>query len=130
MAEMEKKLMHDEEAQANGTEIDVNSSTIAIHGQRHDRDHSHETYSTLSPNEISKGEEPGTTEAITIPIRTKLEKISTRYTAKQAPLPKQRLGQCERCGYLSSQAVCKACVLLEGLNKARPRTGIEVGNGG
>lgn len=33
-------------------------------------------------------------------------------------------GTCERCGYLSSQAVCKACVLLEGLNKGLPKLGV------
>ncbi|KAI9777626.1 MAG: nucleotidyltransferase [Geoglossum umbratile] len=42
-------------------------------------------------------------------------------------LPRQHMGQCIRCGYISSQEVCKACVLLEGLNKNRPRTTIEVG---
>ncbi|KAK8398274.1 hypothetical protein O3P69_003885 [Scylla paramamosain] len=31
---------------------------------------------------------------------------------------------CERCGHVSSQAVCKACVLLEGLNKGKPRLGL------
>lgn len=40
---------------------------------------------------------------------------------------KQVMGQCKKCGYLSSQDVCKACVLLEGLNKNRPRNKIEVG---
>jgi cytoplasmic tRNA 2-thiolation protein 1 len=40
---------------------------------------------------------------------------------------KQVMGQCNICGYLSSQDVCKACVLLEGLNKARPKNNIEVG---
>jgi cytoplasmic tRNA 2-thiolation protein 1 len=40
---------------------------------------------------------------------------------------KQVMGQCERCGYLSSQKICKACMLLEGLNKSRPRTKVEVG---
>lgn len=35
-----------------------------------------------------------------------------------------RPGTCMRCGYLSSQAVCKACVLLEGLNKGLPRLGV------
>lgn len=34
------------------------------------------------------------------------------------------LTKCTRCGYVSSQAVCKACVLLEGLNKGLPRLGI------
>ncbi|KAF2137002.1 uncharacterized protein K452DRAFT_279172 [Aplosporella prunicola CBS 121167] len=37
---------------------------------------------------------------------------------------KQVMGKCERCGYLSSQAICKACTLLEGLNKSRPKTAI------
>ena len=40
---------------------------------------------------------------------------------------KQTIGECERCGYLSSQKICKACMLLEGLNKSRPQTAIEVG---
>jgi cytoplasmic tRNA 2-thiolation protein 1 len=40
---------------------------------------------------------------------------------------KQVMGQCRKCGYLSSQDVCKACVLLEGLNKNRPKNQIEVG---
>merc|ERR1711973_1001191 len=33
-------------------------------------------------------------------------------------------GNCSRCGYISSMALCKACVLLEGLNKGRPKLGI------
>ncbi len=33
-------------------------------------------------------------------------------------LPQPRL--CERCGYISSQPVCKACVMLEGLEAGRP----------
>ena len=34
------------------------------------------------------------------------------------------LRKCTRCGYVSSQEVCKACVLLEGLNKGLPKLGI------
>ena len=34
------------------------------------------------------------------------------------------IGHCERCGYMSSRNVCKACVLLEGLNKGLPKLGI------
>jgi cytoplasmic tRNA 2-thiolation protein 1 len=41
-------------------------------------------------------------------------------------LPKQQMGKCVRCGYLSSQDICKACMLLESLNKNRPRTQIQV----
>ncbi|XP_063221473.1 cytoplasmic tRNA 2-thiolation protein 1 [Bacillus rossius redtenbacheri] len=33
-------------------------------------------------------------------------------------------GKCSRCGFISSQAVCKPCTLLEGLNKGLPRLGI------
>jgi cytoplasmic tRNA 2-thiolation protein 1 len=40
-------------------------------------------------------------------------------------LPRQTLGTCDRCGYMSSQAICKACTLLEGLNKNRPRLKVE-----
>lgn len=40
---------------------------------------------------------------------------------------RQVMGRCEKCGYLSSQSICKACMLLDGLNKARPATQIEVG---
>ncbi|KAF2089327.1 putative PP-loop ATPase superfamily protein [Saccharata proteae CBS 121410] len=67
----------------------------------------------------------------------KLEKPSNRKkngkpkgpAVSQKKLPKQTMGQCARCGYLSSQAVCKACVLLEGLNKNRPKTSIDVTSG-
>ena len=40
---------------------------------------------------------------------------------------KLQMGRCQKCGYLSSQAVCKACMLLEGLNKNRPKMEIHVG---
>ncbi|EFJ25043.1 hypothetical protein SELMODRAFT_100488 [Selaginella moellendorffii] len=33
-------------------------------------------------------------------------------------------GVCSRCGYISSQKLCKACVLLDGLNRGLPRLGI------
>ncbi|CAG0887988.1 unnamed protein product [Cyprideis torosa] len=34
------------------------------------------------------------------------------------------LDRCSRCGHLSSQGVCKACVLVEGLNRGLPKLGI------
>lgn len=37
-------------------------------------------------------------------------------------MPEQ--GTCERCGYISSQKLCKACLLLEGLNRGLPKLGI------
>ncbi|EFQ99966.1 PP-loop ATPase superfamily protein [Nannizzia gypsea CBS 118893] len=45
---------------------------------------------------------------------------------KQKPLKAQTMGQCEKCGYMSSQKICKACMLLEGLNKSRPKTSVEL----
>lgn len=100
MAEMEEKLRQDEAAVDNGTETEIKMPV------------KQEQANTLT---LSKN---------VIPIRTKQEKKGNR---KQGSAPaKQKLGQCERCGYLSSQVICKACVLLEGLNKARPRTEIEV----
>ena len=33
-------------------------------------------------------------------------------------------GKCARCGYMSSQPVCKACLLLEGLNRGLPGLGV------
>jgi cytoplasmic tRNA 2-thiolation protein 1 len=31
---------------------------------------------------------------------------------------------CDRCGYMSSNELCKACVLLEGLQRGLPQMGI------
>ena len=41
-------------------------------------------------------------------------------------LVRQTLGKCSRCGYMSSQEICKACMLLEGLNKNRPKMEVEI----
>jgi len=37
---------------------------------------------------------------------------------------KPERGTCTRCGFVSSQQPCKACVLLEGLNRGLPKLGI------
>lgn len=50
-----------------------------------------------------------------------------RSQIKGKPVKAQTAGKCERCGYISSQKICKACTLLDGLNKSRPKTSIEVG---
>ena len=44
------------------------------------------------------------------------------HSAVKERLPAQ--GRCEKCGYISSMDVCKACVLLEGLNRGLPKLGI------
>ncbi|KAK0124292.1 nucleotidyltransferase [Cadophora gregata] len=52
-----------------------------------------------------------------------------RSSAKQGlgkKLTRQVLGTCKNCGYMSSQDICKACMLLEGLNKNRPKMEIEI----
>ncbi|KAL8811007.1 MAG: hypothetical protein Q9223_001982 [Gallowayella weberi] len=56
--------------------------------------------------------------------RDRHKPVQPARTAKK--MPKQQLQKCGRCGYLSSQSVCKACMLLEGLNKNRPKTEIHV----
>lgn len=39
-------------------------------------------------------------------------------------IKKPSRGTCNRCGFVSSQQPCKACVLLEGLNRGLPKLGI------
>ena len=122
MAEMEKKLMADENAEEQGTETQVTSRPV--NGQRHDRiatdnkgQAAAEEGQTQDSNEIIKS----------VPLRPKKKSNGGRKEGNANLMPgKQTLGQCQRCGYLSSQAICKACMLLEGLNKSRPKTAIAV----
>lgn len=37
-------------------------------------------------------------------------------------MPERR--NCSRCGFVSSQEICKACIMLEGLNRGLPKLGI------
>jgi cytoplasmic tRNA 2-thiolation protein 1 len=124
MAAMEKKLQQDEAAESNGNETEIKMPKKVVPGQNG------ETRLPEGKNENAdlglQNDQQQIAGKQTVPFRPKNKK-QTGKSGKDAPPPKQKLGQCERCGYLSSQAVCKACVLLEGLNKARPRTGIEVG---
>ena len=61
--------------------------------------------------------------SVKLPTRPKNDKTRP-YTPRKQPA-KQIMGECERCGYLSSQKVCKACVLLEGLNKNKAKVSLE-----
>lgn len=45
-----------------------------------------------------------------------------RITEKKKPITKQK---CEKCGFMTSNKVCKACILLEGLNRQRPKVAIQ-----
>jgi cytoplasmic tRNA 2-thiolation protein 1 len=107
MATMEEKLLQDEVAEEQGTETEISSSG-----------NSAQKGIILKGNTLKE-----TTSMASLVDRTK---ASGTRTMRNSVAPRQKLGQCERCGYLSSQAICKACVLLEGLNKARPQTGIEL----
>ena len=49
------------------------------------------------------------------------EQLKFKETVKER-LPSQ--GNCTRCGYISSMEICKACLLLEGLNKGLPKLGV------
>lgn len=73
---------------------------------------------------LSKSQSVASTDASN---SSKNPKKKAQSHAKGKPLRVQTIGKCERCGYISSQKVCKACMLLDGLNKNRPKTSIEVG---
>ncbi|KAL9084990.1 MAG: hypothetical protein Q9159_004956 [Coniocarpon cinnabarinum] len=107
MAAMERLLNENERAESH--EIDLTASKP--NGQNHDRHH------TTNDNHASASS-----------IANRVSELSVRdnsvNTAKN--LPKQQIGKCERCGYMSSQKICKACALLEGLNKNRPDRSIAV----
>lgn len=84
---------------------------------------------SLVENEVAEVE--GLETEIKLPSKTKFtrkerqrEKKPHIEQAKGAP-KKQTMGQCEKCGYLSSQKMCKACVLLEGLNKNNPKVSMQ-----
>ncbi|KAF1994987.1 adenine nucleotide alpha hydrolases-like protein [Amniculicola lignicola CBS 123094] len=106
MASMEQQLSQNENVSEAGLEVEITSKRVDVMAQRHDR----------------------LTDAVPLPPRKKGQKVKGQgaaFTPKKAT--KQVMGQCKRCGYLSSQDICKACVLLEGLNKSRPKNAIELG---
>lgn len=49
------------------------------------------------------------------------ENMVVKNTVKER-MPTQ--GKCTKCGYISSMEVCKACVMLEGLNRGLPKLGV------
>lgn len=129
MAEMDRQLGENELVAENENEIEITSDSMkkkttgccgkdngngkgscqtSLRGQPHDRK---TTTVELDGNE--KRED-----------RRKLGRREKMIKARGPP----RMGQCARCGYLSSQTICKACMLLEGLNKNRPKMEIEVGS--
>lgn len=63
---------------------------------------------------------------VRVPSQNHHRKEGVVLERKSRKLPRQQMGKCVRCGYLSSQAICKACTLLEGLNKNRPKMNIQI----
>ncbi|KAI9664650.1 MAG: nucleotidyltransferase [Bathelium mastoideum] len=125
MRSMERRLEQNEKAEREGSEIEVTSKTPRL-GQNHNRNGDASSDSRVDNTESVKTEIPGhQTQGKTVPnsaLNGKPKAKSFAITPRK--IPQQKMGQCERCGYLSSQPVCKACVLLEGLNKNRPKTTI------
>ena len=99
MASMDKQLEENKRAEAESLEVEVTLEQTPV------------TTDILSP-------------VAAIPLRPRKKSTKPRsdaHTSGKKPAGKQTMGQCTKCGYLSSQSVCKACLLLEGLNKSRPK---------
>lgn len=78
----------------------------------------------LRSKENSNDLETDVTSAIPLKTRTnETKELPTRNGQPGGKKPPQRqvMGTCVKCGYMSSQAMCQACMLLEGLNKNRPQ---------
>ena len=103
MTAMEKRLRENEDAK--GREMEVKTSLMA--GQGHDRE-GHVEGDNMSVKSM----------------RSSQSCAGQNADGGSRRLPKQQIGQCERCGYMSSQKTCKACMLLEGLNRNRPSRGV------
>jgi cytoplasmic tRNA 2-thiolation protein 1 len=63
---------------------------------------------------LSKNQEPRRGGTVSLPLRS-------GHNSSSKAINKQVLGNCQRCGYMSSQAICQACMLLEGLNQNRAK---------
>jgi len=104
MADMERDLRQGEEkVRSDGMEVEIASGKAQA--QRHER-HTAVEDTTLENAPVIK--------------KSVVKKKGPAVMPKKVNA--QKMGQCERCGYLTSQPVCKACTLLEGLNRNRPRT--------
>jgi cytoplasmic tRNA 2-thiolation protein 1 len=86
--------------------------------------------SLASKDSILEKQPSSKDQAATTPLQSKngrRRKQNFPPLSKKSLVPgQQTMGQCIRCGYLTSQDVCKACVLLEGLNRNRPKVGIGI----
>ena len=116
MITIEGKLSEDQAAEDRETEI--TSTIIGSSGTIPDRPTSNHKF---NPGSSSQGQRHDRDRG------SKICSTSKKIQQTSKKLKRSQMGQCARCGYLSSQEVCKACMLLEGLNKNRPKMQIEVG---
>lgn len=91
-----------------------------------------------SGSEMAQMEERLKNQAKSNPLETEITSQATAKSEDTVALPLrsrpkketvpsgklQTLGQCVKCGYMSSQAMCQACTLLETLNKNRAEIAI------
>lgn len=78
----------------------------------------------LRSNESSNDLETDVTAAVPLKTRPSGGKaLPIRGPGGRKPPRAQVMGKCVKCGYMSSQAMCQACMLLEGLNKNRSQVG-------
>ena len=126
---MERRLEEDEKAENEGREVEVTTTSLK-NGQNHNR------HQKITGELCIEGDKTISSKALNDqrpykktpngpPKKGKSKAKGAANTPRK--IPQQKMGQCERCGYLSSQSICKACMLLEGLNKNRPKTAISVG---
>ncbi|KFH40967.1 Cytoplasmic tRNA 2-thiolation protein-like protein [Hapsidospora chrysogenum ATCC 11550] len=69
-------------------------------------------HDSLETEISSNGPTKADDDVVQLPVRN-------RRPQEAAGTPLQTLGQCVKCGYMSSQSMCQACTLLETLNKNR-----------
>ena len=77
----------------------------------------------LRENEEHQGMETNITNKLSAsgPGKVKQDLPIRTVNGNTKPINRQVLGKCKLCGYMSSQDICQACMLLEGLNKNRPQ---------
>lgn len=119
MAAMEEKLKEDDFASERETEI----TSAPIQGVSHNGIHTENGLSDVRSKSRSSSHGQRHDRSSKRGQNSKPRKGSDK-VARQLKRP--QMGQCARCGYLSSQEICKACMLLEGLNKNRPKMQIAV----
>ncbi|KAF3038232.1 nucleotidyltransferase [Didymella keratinophila] len=118
----------EEEVSGCGSSVGKSMASVEQHLASNERAEEHSLETEIKMPATSVATAPSTAPAPLPPTKGQKLPRALRTGGPKKKIPaKQVMGSCTKCGYLSSQAVCKACVLLEGLNKSRPKNAIEVG---